>query len=386
MKVLLLSPRTPARNGKGDQVRAIHIVESLAADHEVTVLTSGLGPVDPARRAELDTLARVEEVAVSRPWRAVGALWSALRGRPAQIGYMTPPPVWKRVRALAPEHDVVMPITPRAIAGALETPIVLDHQDAFALNLARRARGRESLPIRAGAWVESVLMRRWERWLSRRVAAQTVVSAVDARALPSPPEVVVVRIRVEPPATPPPPVAGRTIDTMFTGNMRYGPNLDAVVWLDEEIGPELWRLRPGSGIWLVGRDADGLRVDRRFEIRSDVPSIHDCLTQTKVALAPLRIGTGSPNKVLEAMAAGAAVVGTPAAFESLDLPAGAVGIGDSGPALARETARLLEDTDARAAMVELAATVLPRFGLDAQRESLRAVLESAVGRQPLPAS
>jgi len=379
VKVLVLCPRLPARNGKGDQVRAVHLVETLAADHEVTVLTSGLGPVNGPRLEELRRLARVELVEAGHARRAAGALLSAARLRPAQIGYMTPPAVWARTRRLADEHDVVLAVTARALGGPLPRPIVLDHVDALSLNLARRSRGKESVVIRLGARIEAVLMRRWERRLSGQVAAQMVTSPVDARVLPTPPEVVVVGVRVDLPPDPPPPTEGRPIDAMFTGSMRYGPNVDGVAWLDEAIAPALWATHPGATIWLVGRDAGTLRVDPRFEIRADVPSVHDCLTQTKVALAPLRIGTGSPNKVLEAMAAGAAVVGSPAAFESLDLPAGAVAVADDAEGLARETARLLDDDAARRAMVALAAEVLPRFGLEAQRARLRTLIERAVG-------
>jgi hypothetical protein len=94
MRVLILSPRLPARGGKGDQGRTFHVVEALRPEHEVTVLTGGLGPGDVAT---LERLARVEVVREGLLARALGALLSLLRGRPGQIGWMTPPhwrPTW----------------------------------------------------------------------------------------------------------------------------------------------------------------------------------------------------------------------------------------------------------------------------------------------------
>ena len=370
MRILVISPRLPARNGKGDQIRALHLVEALARDHAVTVLTTATA--QPG--ADLRALARVEAVPVTRPRRLLGALAALLRGMPAEVGYMVPGHAWRRVRSAARDADVVLAITARALRGPLGAPVVLDHVDALSLNLARRARGAESLPIRLATRVEAPLMRRWERRLSRFVSAQAAVSAADAAALPAPPPVAVVGTRVDIPDEAPDLDAPRSLDVAFTGIMTYGPNLDAAQWISREIAPALWERMPEARIAIIGREASGLRLDPRIEIRSDVPSVHACLLEAKVALVPLRLGTGSPNKALEAIVAGAAVVGTPAALEPLGLPDGAAAAAPDAGGLADAVAALLRDDAARAAAARAAFAALGRFSLDAQSEALARLL------------
>src|SRR6185503_2388166 len=123
---------------------------------------------------------------------------------------------------------------------------------------------------------------------------QAAISAVDAAQLPTPPEVHVVPNSV---------VAGealaeaeRDIDVLLTGNMAYPPNADAARWLSDEIAPALWRARPRTSVWVVGRDAGRLPLDARIRVAADVPAVAPYLRRARVALAPLRIGTGAPNK------------------------------------------------------------------------------------------
>jgi len=118
--------------------------------------------------------------------------------------------------------------------------------------------------------------------------------------------------------------AERDIDVILTGNMAYPPNRDAAQWLSDSIAPDLLARRPETSIWVVGRRAEELELDNRIEVRADVPALDPFLRRSKIAVAPLRLGTGNATKVLEAMVAGAAVVATPAAVESFGFPATAV--------------------------------------------------------------
>ena len=82
---------------------------------------------------------------------------------------------------------------------------------------------------------------------------------------------------------------------------------------------------------MVGRDASSLRLSG-VEVASDVPDLLAYLRRAKVAIAPLRIGTGTPYKVLEAAASGAAVVATAWAAQCFGLPAAGSTRGRAGAA------------------------------------------------------
>jgi glycosyltransferase involved in cell wall biosynthesis len=373
LRVLVISPRVPADGGKGDQLRALQLIRALAATHTVEVLTTGAG----SRGGDVGANARLIVRRVTPLERLAGAVGAVLRGQPFQVGWMMPGSAWRTARRRAARADVVVAVTVRALRGRLPVPVILDHVDALSVNMRRRAGGPEPIALRLFAKAEAVLLDRWERRLARCVAVQAAISPVDASQLPTPPEVHVIPNSVA--------VGGpfadieRDIDVVLTGNMAYPPNADAARWLSDEIAPALWRRRPGASVWVVGRDARRLTLDGRIRVAADVPAVAPYLRRARVALAPLRIGTGAPNKVLEAIAAGAAVVATPAAIAPFDLTPTAVLTGEDAEALAAAAERLLGDDRERRRLVERALRVVGLYSADAQRTRIEALLYEALG-------
>jgi glycosyltransferase involved in cell wall biosynthesis len=376
MKILIVSPRMPAAGGKGDQIRAFQFVRALAPQHSVQVLTTGAG-VDSSQ--DVSALADIRVTDASLLSRAFGGLGALLRGQPVQVGWMMPRRGWREVRRLSADCDVVLAITVRAVRGPLPALLVLDHIDAISVNMRRRATGPEAAPVRWAARIEAALLQRWERRLRRYAAAQIAISPLDAALLPSPPKVQVVHNYVEVLAE----QAGgteRDIDVILTGNMSYPPNRDAAQWLSDSIAPDLLARRPETSIWVVGRRAGELELDHRIEVRADVPALEPFLRRSKIAVAPLRLGTGNPTKVLEAMVAGAAVVATPAAVESFGFPATAVETADTAEGLALAIEKILGDSSARSDLITSSFELVRAYSPDVQRERLEAILASVTRR------
>jgi len=363
VKLLVAAPRAPREGGKGDQVRLAQVLPHLAARHEVTVVfpvASGAEEA-PALPAGITAV----PVPVGRGERAWGAAGGWLRGRPGQVGWFTPPRMAAEVRRLAAAHDLVLFITARAVV-PVAAPGAVDHVDCLSLNAARRATSYRSAMLR-GLWREEARrLRRWESRIARHARAQLVTSPADAARLPvqPPPSVVPNGVRAASTAMPAPP-EGRDIDVLLTGDMGYPPNRDAAAWLAEEIVP---RLRASAErplrVLVAGRSASRLPRWEGVEIASDVPDLAPLLGRAKVAVAPLRIGTGVPNKVLEAARADAALVLTPQANAALALPPEAATVAAEADGLAHGILALLASAELRRARVLAMRTELQRFDLD----------------------
>lgn len=137
---------------------------------------------------------------------------------------------------------------------------------------------------------------------------------------------------------------------LFTGQMDYPPNVDAVIWFAREVLP----LVPRARFVIAGRapaaEVRALASDR-VAVTGSVPDIRSWLAAADLVVAPLRIARGIQNKVLEAMAMARAVVATPAAFEGIEAEPGRDLIVAAGAeAMAAEIARLLGDKAAREAL------------------------------------
>jgi len=103
----------------------------------------------------------------------------------------------------------------------------------------------------------------------------------------------------------------------FSGNFEYHPNIDAVRFLLDEIWPEIRRRHPELRLRLIGRNSQSFRapgVDSTGPVEDALSEI----ARAGVVIAPLRIGSGTRIKILEAWAAGRPVVATPLAMEGLN--------------------------------------------------------------------
>lgn len=135
---------------------------------------------------------------------------------------------------------------------------------------------------------------------------------------------------------------------LFIGNYEYPPNVDAVEWAMSEIIPRVWQLRPSARITIAGYalPAEWRQrwPDERIEWHAFVPDLTALQAQAAVFFAPLRTGGGSKLKVLEAMAAGLAVVTTAQGVSGLAVTTGVeYDGGEDAEALAQAVSRQLAE-------------------------------------------
>lgn len=101
---------------------------------------------------------------------------------------------------------------------------------------------------------------------------------------------------------------------VFTGKMDYRPNVDAMYWFAEQVLPIITNQIPDTKLYIVGQKPhprlEKLRDQKGIEITGWVPDVKPFLQGAGVYIAPLRMGSGTRLKILEAMATGCAVVAT----------------------------------------------------------------------------
>jgi sugar transferase (PEP-CTERM/EpsH1 system associated) len=113
---------------------------------------------------------------------------------------------------------------------------------------------------------------------------------------------------------------------VFTGQMDYRPNVEAVAAFANHCLPLILEKRPDACFAIVGRKptpAVARLADRPgIIVTGAVPDVRTWLAAADVVVAPLRIARGIQNKVLEAMAMARPVVASPAAFEGIEAEPG----------------------------------------------------------------
>ncbi len=143
----------------------------------------------------------------------------------------------------------------------------------------------------------------------------------------------------------------------FSGNLAYHPNIAAVRYFRREIWPAVREEWPALVWRLIGKNPSAVRRelngDPRIEFSGPVANAVEQLAAAKVVIIPLLAGSGTRFKLLEAWAAGRAVVSTTIGAEGL--PARHeenLLVADDAETFAEAVSRLLTNSGLRARLGE----------------------------------
>jgi glycosyltransferase involved in cell wall biosynthesis len=108
---------------------------------------------------------------------------------------------------------------------------------------------------------------------------------------------------------------------LFTGNMSYPPNIDAALFLAKEIMPLVWNKIPKCKLTISGVDPDRSiknLENELIEVTGKVDDIRTAYSTATLFVAPMRIGTGMQNKILEALSMELPVITTSMAANAFE--------------------------------------------------------------------
>jgi GT2 family glycosyltransferase/SAM-dependent methyltransferase/glycosyltransferase involved in cell wall biosynthesis len=293
------------------------------------------------------------------------------------------------LRALAPELDAIV-LSRRSVAWSLldtvtdaapEVPLVFDTVD---LHFRREEHEARIGPAAAG---RARVGRERELALMRLADQVWVVSGEEKdlieRLLPDASVAVVPIVHDPHPTTTP---FEQRSGLLFVAGFRHAPNVDAALWLLDDILPTIRQALGPVPVQLVGSDVPQevvRRADEHTIITGWVPDLGPLYEQSRLAIAPLRYGAGMKGKVSEALAYGVPVVTTSVGVDGMapGVCAEAI-VADSAPAFAEAVADIYQDRD-RWEQIHRSApgAVGAAYGAGAVRSTLDSVLREVTGRR-----
>lgn len=357
VKLLYLLPYSPWPPDHGGKLRAWNVITRLAS----------LGFVVDARY--------IDNGVQERPPDVAGVKWTPYRGRrrvgvPAKMrATFSPLPepaweamsaqLWNSIRHIDYQPDLVLMeqahMGPYRRAMPHKWRTVLVEQNVETCLTAQMAKFLPRWRTRLRYRLESAKFYHLERIVSRASCAVITMSHVDAHRLGSITGQVPVLVHpngVDPKryTFPREPVPKPRPIVLMTGTLGYFPNTDGILWVRRNVAPLVWAQMPSVEFRFVGKDPPSAvlalhdeREGSRFIVVGWVKDVRPELEQADVFVVPLRLGSGTRLKALEACASGIPVVGTEIGLEGLNVPTWMVAT--TATDMAQRVLALLSNTD-----------------------------------------
>lgn len=346
-RVLIISHSIPCFPGAGAETRAFCLTRELSKSFAITFLLPDYGEANESRLEALRDIVQVETYPVDKQWYPLEwrlrRVFMHLERLHPYCFLDTWPSLVRDVRGLFPglqrklnsldwtdvdlSHLIHPHLTPALERTGNDVLKTLDWVDERSIALIRNLQA----DIPAHTRIAGMLEVNRIRWFQARTAplfdASFVASEVDADRLQSciggyrP---VVVPNGVD---------LGYFHNTLqgkpdgnilvFTGHMSYEPNVDAVLYFCRQILPAIVAKVPGTHLLVVGMQPHPSVLALEHEcpgivtVTGEIADVRPYLAQSSVSIVPLRSGSGTRLKILEAMAMRRPVVSTAIGCEGL---------------------------------------------------------------------
>ena len=386
--LLLLTPQLPYPPHQGTSLRNFHIIEGLARRHQITLLSfleaqqqSG----EPGHTPLSDFCQQVITIPAPR-FRTTSRRLRQMVSSPLPDMALRLQSQYFDItlrRLLAETKFDIVQVEGIEMAWAIKTirevvpkqKIVYDAHNAEAILQNRALQADLGNPRRwlaaAYSWIQTNRLRDFELSVGQQVDWVTSVSQTDKENLVAQLGAETVPITVIPNCIDvaeynlalklKPPAPGSTIaaehDLVFLGKMDYRPNVDAVLWFAEKVWPRILAGKPDATWAIVGQKPHArlnkLQNNPGVTVTGRVEEVQPYLAGAKVFVMPFRVGSGTRLKLIEALAAGMAVVSTSLGVEGYPVYDGKeLLLADTASEMAAKVIRLLSDPFERAKLGE----------------------------------
>ncbi len=319
-QVLFLTSRFPYPLEKGDKLRAYYQLKQLSETCDVTLICTSEKKVSDSEMAEINRFCKDVHVLYLGKW---GLFLQVLRGiifsKPFQVCFFYRYSHHRRIKKIIDslKPDLIYCQLVRMseyVKNEHHYRKALDYMDVLSKGMERRA---ETEPWYK-SWffaLESKRLKLYEQQIFSYFDFKTIISKQDRDFIfhPQKDEIHIVPNGISVDFFEKLDVS-KKYDIVFTGNFSYAPNIEAAKFLVHEILPILHKQGTSVRVLLSGaspsKSVQSL-AGSNVTVSGWVDDIRESYQMARLFVAPLFIGTGLQNKLLEAMASELPCITTP---------------------------------------------------------------------------
>ena len=312
MKVFVILSRIPFPLDKGDKLRAYHQLKELNKKCEVVVCCLTDEKVTDEALQKLGEISSSHYVFKLKKWRiALNLLFCLFTRKPFQVMYFYQRPIHRKIRNLVeqenPDHIYCQLLrTAEYAKEEYNFPKTIDYQDAFSKGIERRE-GLAKWPLKEIFASERRRLISYENIIFEYFDHKTIISDEDRRYIyhPGRKDISIITNGIDTDFFSPRIHAEKKYDLVFIGNMSYPPNIETAEYIINEVRPVIIKHHPDLKIHIAGSSphnrVKALGKVENVAVSGWIDDIRDAYASARIFFAPMQIGTGLQNKLLEAM-------------------------------------------------------------------------------------
>lgn len=350
---MVITSRFPFPLEKGDKLRAYHQIIELAKHFEVHLISTSEHEVEEQHLQELQPFCKSIHLypigMLQKVWGAGTKLFSR---KPIQVGYFHHFSIQLKINKLLsviqPDHIYCQLVrSAEYVKNYHDCPKTIDYMDALSKGLERRsttAKGIKKFVFES----EYKRLMNYENSIFEYFEHHTIISKQDKQYIfhKNRDKITIVPNGVDESFLEIKENSPKTVDLVFIGNMSYPPNVTAAQFIVNDLLPllpsEIKVKIAGSN---PSKEVQKLQSDQ-VEITGYVNDIKEAYRSAEIFVAPMFLGTGLQNKLLESMALGIPCITTSMANNALGAtPEKEILIADSAEEFAFQVKRLRENTE-----------------------------------------
>ncbi len=354
-KLVIITSRFPFPLEKGDKLRAYYQLRDLSKTWEIHLIALSDVEVSDSDKAEVAPFCSSMHIYPISKWMGYLRVVLGLFGhRPFQTYYFKKWTYQRRVRQLLheiqPDHILAQLIrTTEYVKDYHACNKTLDYMDILSAGVQKRISLAPRLlqPIYESEWKR---LQKYEHVIYDYFEHHTIISSHDRDQLmhPQKNEVLVLPNGVDSyfldfdNSS-----INKEFDICFIGNLSYPPNVEAVKFIALQLVPELKKRGLNLRILVSGANPSDevLAFKDIITITGWVDDIRTSYAKSKVFIAPMFIGTGLQNKILEALALGLPCITTPLAYKAFEQAQGIIQVASDAVEFADEIMAQLKNHD-----------------------------------------
>ena len=336
MKILFIANRFPYPPFRGDKLKIYNLCKRLAEKNEIHLITFTEHKSDLQYLDKLSPIfKRMEIVHLPKLQSLFNSAVGLFQKFPLQVQYFKSNEFSSRLKQLLSEekYDAIHVQHIRMAQYAIPYKQyfrILDLPDAFSLYWQRRKEVPRSILSKMLDNIESKRVIKYEEYVLNEFNLNLVCSQEDQAFLIKNHQVSNIELLPNGVDTqqfkPGKHDYSHNETLLFTGNMDYDPNVDAVIYFVDEILPMIVKAFPNVKFVIAGQrpieKVKALDNGKNVFVTGFIPDLSDTYNSASVVVAPLRFGAGTQNKVLEAMSMGIPVVCSNIGFKGLGIKDG----------------------------------------------------------------